>query len=333
MTTPDDPYSVLTAYQRPAAIMAAGKRGVFAALKDGPIPASVVADKTGSSLPGTRALLRALAANGFIDRTDSEPAAYALNAFSEPFVRTGPRGLQRILHKEALFYQLWSDLDKVVENSEALLPHFRKRISDSPQLVRTFLFALNDIAETAADGVFGALEDAMGEHILDLGCGAGGYSLAMVRRFPQSRITAVDLPEVAALAAEYFQAEGQAESVELVAGDFLAGEDLLTGRTFDTVFLSHVLHDYPAEELASVVREAGRHLSPGGCLAILDVFEDTEEAYPVESLFGLMMMLENEGGRTHPRETIEQAVLAAGLEITRSEKLYFGSVLTARRSS
>lgn len=331
-TSLPDPYAALTAYQHSAALMAAGKTGLFQALAGGGLSAAEAADRCRISHDGAEALLRALAACGYLAATDGPDRLYQLNAFSRPFVETGAGGLARVLHKEALFFRLWGRLAEVVVTGEALLPGFRRRLAEQPELMETFHMALNDIAETAADGVIEAMQPGPESSLLDCGCGAGGYAGALASRLPELRIVAVDLPGPAALARAHLAGKGLGKRVEVVPGDFFSGPEALSTGTHELVLLSHVLHDYPEDELAEVIRAAAAFLTEEGRLVILDVLADEELAHPVEALFGLMMMLENPGGRTHRREILLKAIQQAGLKPERENKLFFGTLFSVVRA-
>lgn len=331
---PENPYAVLTEYQRSSVLMAAGRNGVFVFLHEhGPTTAADVARGCGISEIGAVALLRALASNQFIDATEDTPRRFSLNAFSQPFAQTGAGGLRRIVEKEAIFYGLWSRLDEVIKTGDAQLPTLSERLEQKPELVATFLAALNDIAQTAAPGVLTALKLDGSERILDFGCGGGGYSAAIAQSQPRVSITALDLPQIISLTRKYLGEQGVSERVRLVDGDFHGDIADLDVRSFDLVLVSHILHDFRPDQLASVLTSATRYVRTGGRLAVLDVLADEGHEYPVEALFGLMMILENPGGRTHERSAILDAASASGLKLTSEEKLYFGSMLIFQHES
>jgi SAM-dependent methyltransferase len=311
--------------------MTAGKCGVFSALKEGPLSAKAIAGLTKCSEIGILTLMRAMAANGFVDVNKEGETTFALNAFSRPFAETGKGGLARILHKEALFYRFWSEMDKVVRTGKALLSDQRIRLREQPEMVATFLGALNDIAATAGDGVIAAAGLRGNERFLDLGCGAGGYSMVFAEAYPELSLTAVDHDRVLKLAKPALVEAGLSDRVQLVASDFRHGRDIPGYGQYDVVFLSHVLHDYPEGDLADLVKAAAACLRPGGRLLVLDVIADAEMEVPAEALFGLMMLMENPGGRTHERRAIEAALMAADLESVAWEKLYFGTLISGTR--
>jgi ubiquinone/menaquinone biosynthesis C-methylase UbiE len=323
-----DPYQELTLYQRSAVLMAAAKLGVFAALADGPATATEMASRV--STPGD-SVARLVAALGALEYVSKDGERFALNDFSRAFLRDGAGGMARLAWKEHLFYTAWSRLADSISIGNALFPSFSERVAHDLPSVEKFLLALNDFAELAALGVIatGAFKSAA--TILDLGGGGGGYAAELSRALPDSRVTLADLPEIIPIAKGHLERKGLRDRVELVAADFLREDCGLAGRTFDCVFLSHVLHDFEASTASAIVARAAHLVRVGGNLVILDVLvPDGGHCNPVEALFDLMMLVEVPGGRTHRISEVREWIESSGMTSPKSHKLYFGILLECR---
>jgi ubiquinone/menaquinone biosynthesis C-methylase UbiE len=326
-----DPYSELTLYQRSAALMAAAKLGLFAALADGPATATEVAERVAAPVDTVDRLLRALVA---LEYLAEDRGKFSMNDFSKSFIRDGAGGMQRLAWKEHLFYTLWSRLADAVSTGHALLPSFRDRLAHDFSSVEKFLLALNDLAGMAAPGVIGTGAFNGAATILDLGGGGGGYAAELARALPDARVTLADLPEILPIAAGHIERAGLRDRVEFVTADFLRDGCGLAGRRFDCVFLSHVLHDFDAAAAAAIVHRAARLVRPGGRLVILDVLvPDGGQKNPVEALFDLMMLVEVPGGRSHQLSEVRKWVESAGMAPPASHKLYFGTLVEAQANS
>jgi ubiquinone/menaquinone biosynthesis C-methylase UbiE len=322
-----DPYAELTLYQRSAALMAAAKLGVFAALADGPLAPPQVADRIAASADAVARLLSALAAHDYV-AVDGEK--FALNDFSRSFLREGVGGMLRLAWKEHVFYTLWSRLDEAVSTSKALLPSFPDRVARDFPSIERFLLALNDLAEMAAPGVIATGAFGGAATILDLGGGGGGYGAELARALPSARVTLADLSEILPVARGHLERKRIGDQVELVSADFLKDGCGLAGRQFDCVFLSHVLHDFDAPTAAAIVQRAARLVRSGGRLVILDVLvPDGGQKNPVEALFDLMMLVEVPGGRSHRIADVTGWMQSAGMALPTSHKLYFGILIEA----
>jgi ubiquinone/menaquinone biosynthesis C-methylase UbiE len=105
---------------------------------------------------------------------------------------------------------------------------------------------------------------------LDLGCGAGNYTLALARRLGAgSLVYALDLWEegIAALA-EKAREEGLG-NVEPKVADLSQPLHLPTGSV-DAAFMATVLHDLPEASRPGLLGEISRVLVPGGVFALIE---------------------------------------------------------------
>lgn len=324
-----DPYQELTLYQRSAVLMAAAKLGVFVALSVESATAEQVASRVSVPVDTVARLLAALAALEYIT---SDGEQFALNDFSQTFVRDGAGGMQQLAWKEHLFYVAWGRLAEAISSGTALFPSFAERLANDSESVEKFLLALNDLAELAAPGVIGTGAFANAATILDLGGGAGGYAAELAKALPSARVTLADLPPIVPIAKRHLQRHGLSDRVDVMAADFFSEGCGLGGRTFDCVFLSHILHDFDAAQAPKIVASAAQLVRPGGKLVILDVLiPEGGHSNPVEALFDLMMLVEVPKGRTHKIADVSKWMEAAGMNSPKAHKLYFGMLLEARR--
>lgn len=111
-----------------------------------------------------------------------------------------------------------------------------------------------------------------GLRALDVGCGCGGFLLALAQAFPGGRYTGVDVDRRAlATARKAIKGVGLSRRVSVK----LAGPDGFPVRgPFDLVTLIQVLHEIQSELRPAVLAECARHIARDGWLVILD------ETYP-----------------------------------------------------
>jgi SAM-dependent methyltransferase len=107
-----------------------------------------------------------------------------------------------------------------------------------------------------------------GEHVLDLGCGAGTDTLVAAQMVgPQGAVTGIDMtPEMLAKARES-AAEMELDNVELVEGEAEALP--FADESFDVVVSNGVIDLIPDKD--AVFSELARVLRPGGRIQIADV--------------------------------------------------------------
>ena len=103
--------------------------------------------------------------------------------------------------------------------------------------------------------------------VLDFGCGAGVLGAALKRRYPQSRLTLLDVDAFAVASSRLTLAANGLEAT-VIAGDGIhAAPKLLSAIVSNPPFHQGVHTDYQASE--TLLREAGRHLLVGGELRLV----------------------------------------------------------------
>lgn len=108
--------------------------------------------------------------------------------------------------------------------------------------------------------------------ILDLGCGSGLYSFALLQKYPRLKAILIDSAEVLKVAEEFAREHGVEGQVEFMPGDMFS-DDLPMA---DAVLLSNVLHDWDVPECVQLLKRCARALGRSGKLWIHDVFMDDE---------------------------------------------------------
>lgn len=108
--------------------------------------------------------------------------------------------------------------------------------------------------------------------LLDVGCGSGLYSIALLHRNPRLRAVLFDRPEVLKVAREFVCREGVLERVEFVNGDIFAS----ALPPSDITLLSNVLHDWDVPQCEQIIDRCARALRTAGRLLIHDVFLSDE---------------------------------------------------------
>ncbi len=110
---------------------------------------------------------------------------------------------------------------------------------------------------------------------LEIGCGAGSATRAVLETFPRAHVTAVDLSEAYLKVAQ--DNLRNYPHVDFVQAN---GTDLpFKDESFETVYSVYMLHELPRDVRSKVVREAYRILKPGGLLLFADSLQmgDTPE--------------------------------------------------------
>jgi tRNA (cmo5U34)-methyltransferase len=110
--------------------------------------------------------------------------------------------------------------------------------------------------------------------LLDIGCGAGNYTLKMLERVPDLNCTLVDLSQSMLDRARDRVAEHTRGRVQTLAGDMR--EAAFGEEAFDIVLASATLHHLRAEEeWRAMFARILRALRPGGSFWVSDIVEHT----------------------------------------------------------
>ena len=122
-----------------------------------------------------------------------------------------------------------------------------------------------------------AATNPQARHILDVGCGAGNYSLKLMGSLPDVDITLVDLSKpMLDRATERITAVSNG-SVQAYQGDIR--ELAFPTAQFDIILAAAVLHHLrSADQWREVFSKFHRILKPGGSLWIVDLIEQSTEA-------------------------------------------------------
>ncbi len=114
------------------------------------------------------------------------------------------------------------------------------------------------------------------KNLLDIGCGAGNYSLMMLSKVPDLNCTLVDLSDLMLAKAFERVSLETSQAVEILHGDIR--EVNLKENYFDIILAGAVLHHLrDDQDWETTFTKLYKLLKPGGCLMISDLIaQDTE---------------------------------------------------------
>ena len=143
--------------------------------------------------------------------------------------------------------------------------------------------------------------------MLDLGGGSGAYSIVATQTFPSLKAIVFDLPLVAVVAREYIAANGAADRVSAMPGDF-------TRHAFpqgvDVVVMASNLPQYEPALIRLVV---GKALVPGGEMHLIgETLNDDRKGPLSAALWGLNEGVFGSTGKAHTESEVEGYLEGAG---------------------
>ena len=235
-----------------AAISAAHRLGVLAILGADPVRPEDVAARCQLDVNGVVVLLEALAAMGLVDSAADGRFRTAV---------PGLRALGTLSDSGNLL------ADAIPSGRAPLECDVPTGASDVyPDTVTHLATLVGPAAEAVAeclDGGDGAAQ------VLDVGAGAAPWSLAVARRDPRCRVTALDLPGVLTTTQEAVAAAGCSDQFRYLAGDIFT---VSLGRSaYDLVLLGNLCHLFDAPTNRRLLRRLRPALRSGGRVAVVDV--------------------------------------------------------------
>jgi tRNA (cmo5U34)-methyltransferase len=145
------------------------------------------------------------------------------------------------------------------------------------------------------------------ENILDIGCGAGNFTLMMLSKMKNLNCTLVDLSKPMLDRAFERVSRESPNKVEIMQGDIR--EIHLKENNFDIVLAGAVLHHLRDDlDWESVFTKLFRILRPGGCLMISDLVTQDSEILNQYIWEKYGDYLENIGGQEYRQKVLDYVV-------------------------
>jgi hypothetical protein len=271
--------------------------GVPEALANGPRPVSELAGD-----PDTlHRLLRALASDGIFRETD--PGMFEHTESSRLLLAPGWSEFAHLFG--GVFFEATEDLDASLSDSpfaRRFGTGFWEWLAEHPDDRATFDLAMAGERLRPAERL-AALEWRDGGVVVDVGGGNGALLAELIRRRPELRGIVLDLPETVRDEAAL------GERIEFVAGSFF---DSVPGG--DTYLLSGILHDWPDEDAARILRTIRAAAPPHGRLLINEsVIKPGNDRDGAKWLDLLMLVLA--GGRERDEKQWRALLWDAGFRV------------------
>jgi ubiquinone/menaquinone biosynthesis C-methylase UbiE len=157
--------------------------------------------------------------------------------------------------------------------------------------------AMDVYARTHAPELAARIDFSATNTLLDLGCGSGAYSFAIVERHPNVSATLLDVSEAIDEARTIAAGRGLGSRIDFIAGDALTCE---LGRSFDAVLVSNVLHMLGEAGSRALLRRCHDLLRPGGRIIVQGQFLDEDRSSPRwATLLNLILRAVTPEGRNH----------------------------------
>jgi 2-polyprenyl-3-methyl-5-hydroxy-6-metoxy-1,4-benzoquinol methylase len=284
---PANIFDTLNAYQRSFALKAAIELDIFTEIGRGNNTIEAIAAAVDASRRGVRILCDFLVISGFLAKNKDE---YSLTIDSATFLDKNSPAYFGVAAEFLLDQRLigpFLNLREVVRTGRTTLPGEGTVSTDNPlwidfarQMAPMIYPAATEIAELVAGQ--GQLR------VLDIAAGHGLFGIKIAERNRDARVTALDWPNVLAVATENAQKFGVADRHRTLAGDAFEVE---LGGPYDLVLVTNFFHHFDQLKCEELMRKIHAVLSEGGRCVNLDFIQNDDRVSPPTAAGFAMMML------------------------------------------
>jgi serine/threonine protein kinase/SAM-dependent methyltransferase len=272
-----------------AALWALEDCGVAAALAAGLTTPAEIGRKCGLGEDHVKRLLDMLVVSGL---AISHSGSYAL----PPPLNVAYKSPHDSIVRDAL--RFWSHLPNWVRTGKP----FVNMIDPLGKRYSGVVPTLRDLSDPLADKLAGKLHRRgiirKGMQILDVGCGAGTWGIAMARVERPARLSLLDLPEVLPHAKTNARQAGLSQIAEIISGDWKTTS--IRPKFYDLIVMGNVCHLEDKAGVAQMLRMARQAIRPTGKLIIVDwIPQNASTMSRDDYCYALRLALRSERGWIH----------------------------------
>ncbi|MBI5035336.1 MAG: methyltransferase domain-containing protein [Chloroflexi bacterium] len=314
-----------------AVIKAAIELEVFTRMAEGHRTVPALARVCSTTERGIRILLDALVFSGLLSKQHSE---YKLSPTAEAFLVKGKPSYYGDATIGDFAWDARGQLPKIIRTGKAIMP---AAYSDAfePTWAGVAASSLVDwqkqleVANAMWDKIGITAENAKGLRVLDVACGAGVLSIALAKRHPSVRVTALDRAMVLPFTKQVAEAMGVTSQVNIVVGDALNLE--VKPGAFDIVLFGNITSYFSPEQNVGAFRRAYEALVLNGRIVISAPVADEDHKGPSEvPIAGIEMLLFSPDGDIYTLTEYRGMLEAVGFSEVTAYKDDWGLV-SARR--
>ncbi len=307
-------FDVMAGFVHSQVLLACVRLNLFEMLRDQPRTLEQLAQHARMSAPAMQRLLQSAVAIRLIERRGEN--SYGLGALGAP-VAADPGLRLMIEHNAVLFDDMRDPLallrDEMQPHMQAYWPYMN---GDNPQgweaeKVARYSELMSASQRFVIEELLASYDFSMHRQVLDIGGGKGGWVLALAQKVPSLKLHLMDLPPVAALAAERMAKAGVSDRVTVHGGSFISNA-LPTG--IDLVTLVRVAHDHPDAVVKALLTKIYQMLPSGGRLLLAEPMAQPPGEQPVGDAYFHFYLLAMGSGRLRSPQELRHLMLDAGFD-------------------
>ena len=291
---------------------------VFSILEKQSMSAKQVANDIKVKLEGAEVLLNALTAMGVLTKNTNgyknTHVAYKYFCESSPDFKKGTVMLKMDGRGE---YESLLHTIKYGRN----LKEFEGE--DDPIFRKLFTLAMHERSEKYASKVAKAVTQKKVGKLIDLGCGPGSYSAAILKKDKTATATLLDRAVAIKVARKLFKNQSLYKRLNFVSGDLF---DNKFESGYDTVLLSNIIHIYNTSQNKTIFKKINTCLKTGGRFILYDLFLKNSKIEPYDAaLFAITMLLYTKTGKSYTFGEVYSLLKNSGFTQIKKTEIGFGS--------
>ena len=251
------------------AVEAALKLGIFAALREEPLPVTTLAKRIKADRRGTQILLEALVGFGYITVADGRYANSPISAKWMFPVAEANNYDYTVIHRfwATILFQLWGNIEESIQTGKSAV-NFYQWLEANPQTQRDFQTMLSSGARVTAKEIVETITlPATATRLLDLGGSHALHSLAFCQHHPTLQATIFDYPVALSIGQQNVAEADMTTRIQFQTGDFTTDP---LGQGYDIVLLFNIVHGLLPAENIHLLQRVKAALNPGGLVVILE---------------------------------------------------------------
>lgn len=303
--SPADLNDVISGFRKARVILTAFELGIFTVLKDKPLTASAVAEKTGTDPRAADRLMNALCAIGLLVKEDG---FFRNTPLAEKHLVAGEKGYMGGIGHSLNLWKSWSTLTEAVRKGGTVVG--RDPADRDQSWLQSFIAAMHQRAAQQAPVLAELIGLSGVTRSIDIGGGSGAFSIAMARAELKLHPAVFDLPDVIKLTRSYVTGSGLSDRFDFIEGDFNRDD---FGSGYDLALLSAIIHMNSADKNIKLIKKTADSLVKGGRLVIQDfIMNDDRTAPAAGAFFALNMLVGTEAGDTFTAGEVRSWMEGAG---------------------
>jgi len=200
----------------------------------------------------------------------------------------------------------WRQLDQSIITNKPILDNHNERLA-KPFFTR----AMHNNAQAPANKLSEIFDFSNKKHLLDIGAGAGTFSIVLTNKYPNLKATAIEQKEVCKIIDEYINKEGDAKKIEVIGGDYFE----LDFPKHDVALFGQIFHSNRIEENKTLLKKVFNSIEEGGSVIITEFLMDEDKSGPLFSaLFALNMLKVTGKGNVYTFSQIKEWLIKIGFK-------------------